>query len=318
MPPAARNRTLMLQEDELPALRRKLQRLDAAVPEASIRDSIICQDCMEAVPHMPDACVDLLFVDPPYNLRKQFSNTSFSPRSAEDYMAWCDSWLGQMRRLLKPDASVYICGDWRSSAALQQVCERHFTIQNRITFEREKGRGAKRNWKNASEDIWFCTVSNDYYFNADAVKLRRQVIAPYRSNGKPKDWNEDETGRFRLTHPSNVWTDISIPFWSMPENTPHPTQKPEKLLAKIILASSRPGDLVFDPFAGSGTTGVTAKKLGRSFAMIEQEEEYCLYAAKRIQEIPQRPHIQGYHDEVFWERNTLALQKQGTRRGESS
>ena len=82
------------------------------------------------------------------------------------------------------------------------------------------------------------------------------MIAPYRENGKPKDWNESEKGNFRDTHPSNIWSDITVPFWSMPENTDHPTQKPEKLLAKIILASTNPGDLILDPFAGSGTTAV--------------------------------------------------------------
>ena len=317
MSTAGRNRTLTLRDDELPGLRQRLRRLETAATAEELTDTLLHQDCRAAVAHMPDAFVDLLFADPPYNLRKQFNDTRFYPLAPEEYLAFTETWLLPMLRLLKPGASVYICGDWRTGGALQQVCSRHLVLRNRITFEREKGRGAKSNWKNASEDIWFSTVSDDYYFNADAVKLKRQVIAPYRSNGRPKDWNEDEGGRFRLTHPSNVWTDISIPFWSMPENTPHPTQKPEKLLAKIILASSRPGDVVFDPFAGSGTTGVTACKLGRRFVMIEQEEEYCLYAAKRLEQIPQRPHIQGYRDGVFWERNTLELQKRIARRGDT-
>ena len=93
-------------------------------------------------------------------------------------------------------------------------------------------------------------MSDDYTFNVDAVKLKKKVIAPYRENGLPKDWKEEGKDKYRLTYPSNIWTDITIPFWSMPENTPHPTQKPEKLLAKIILASSNEGDIVFDPFAG--------------------------------------------------------------------
>lgn len=126
--------------------------------------------------------------------------------------------------------------------------------------------GAKANWKNCSEDIWFATMSNEYHFDVDAVKLKRKVIAPYRDKeGAPKDWDESEDGNYRLTFPSNLWTDITLPFWSMPENTDHPTQKPEKLIAKLILASSQVGDLVFDPFMGSGTTCVVAKKLGRNF-----------------------------------------------------
>lgn len=176
---------------------------------------------------------------------------------------------------------------------------------NRITWQREKGRGAKSNWKNSMEDIWFAVKNpNDYYFNVEAVKLRKRVIAPYRENGKPKDWNESEEGKFRLTCPSNFWDDISIPFWSMPENTDHPTQKPEKLYAKLILASSREGDLILDPFMGSGTACVTAKKLKRHYCGIEINEEYCLWALKRLSMAEEDNSIQGYSDGIFWERNS--------------
>jgi site-specific DNA-methyltransferase (adenine-specific) len=141
------------------------------------------------------------------------------------------------------------------------------------------------------------------------VKQKRRVIAPYRdSEGKPKDWAEESNGDFRVTHPSNLWTDISVPFWSMPENTDHPTQKPEKLIAKLVLASSKPGDLVLDPFLGSGTTSVVAKKLGRHFIGIEQQETYCLLAEKRLEMAGAQPSIQGYVDGYFWERNSLAAQ----------
>ena len=129
------------------------------------------------------------------------------------------------------------------------VAQKHFLVRNRITWEREKGRGSLSNWKNCSEDIWFCTVSDSYTYNVDAVKLKRKVIAPYTdAEGSPKDWDDTSEGNFRLTYPSNLWTDITVPFWSMPENTDHPTQKPEKLVAKIVLASSNPGDVVLDPF----------------------------------------------------------------------
>jgi site-specific DNA-methyltransferase (adenine-specific) len=120
----------------------------------------------------------------------------------------------------------------------------------------------------------------------------------------PKDWEESEAGRFRLTHPSNLWTDLTVPFWSMPENTDHPTQKPEKLLAKIILASSHPGEVVLDPFLGSGTTSVVAKKLGRRYIGIEIDEMYCCLAEKRLELAEADNSIQGYADGVFWERNS--------------
>ena len=201
---------------------------------------------------------------------------------------------------------MYICGDWRSSAAIQLVAEQYLTIRNCITWEREKGRGAKANWKNCSEQIWFCTASEQYTFNLEAVKLRRRVIAPYTdAAGHPKDWEKTENGNYRLTHPSNLWTDLSIPFWSMPENTDHPTQKPEKLLAKIILASSNLNDWVFDPFLGSGTTSVVAKKMGRNYVGVELDPLYGCLAEKRLAIADQNKAIQGYAEGVFWERNSI-------------
>ncbi len=285
--------------------------MDNSVSLEQILNKVINQDIFEVLDCLPSKFVDLLFVDPPYNLTKTFNTHSFKQISVNQYMDWMESWLKKMTRLLKPTASVYICGDWRSSSAIHLLCGKYFIVRNRITFEREKGRGAKKDWKNNSEDIWFCTVSNDFTFNAEAVKLKRRVIAPYRENGIPKDWAQEQEGKYRLTCPSNIWTDVTIPFWSMPENTPHPTQKPEKLLAKIILASSNEGDIVFDPFAGAGTAGVVARKLKRNFVMAEIDEEYCLYTEKRLQTAERNSTIQGYCDGVFWERNALKDMKTG-------
>ncbi len=304
------NRTLTLSAEELERYRRVLQRLEFKANVDQISDRLFCQDIFSALPFLPDACVDLLFADPPYNLTKKFNTRRFKKISVDEYSEWLDSWLSKTVRLLKPTASVYICGDWESSAAIHRVGEKYFIPRNRITWEREKGRGAKANWKKCSEDIWFFTVSDDYYFDVEAVMLKRQVIAPYTdSNGAPKDWSETENGRFRITHPSNLWTDLTVPYWSMPENTDHPTQKPEKLLAKIILASSKSGDLVFDPFNGSGTTTVVAKKLGRHYLGVELDEKYCCFAQKRLDLADRDRTIQGYADGVFWERNTFSKQK---------
>ncbi len=305
MTKAPRNRTMTLSDKEREIYRHKLLRIDSPVSLGQILNRVINQNIFEVVDFLPSRFIDLLFIDPPYNLAKSFNTRSFKQMSVKQYMEWMERWLQKMIRLLKPTASIYICGDWRSSSAIHLLCEKYFIVRNRITFEREKGRGAKRNWKNNSEDIWFCTVSNKFTFNADAVKLKRRVLAPYRENGIPKDWIEEEDGKYRLTYPSNIWTDITIPFWSMPENTPHPTQKPEKLLAKIILASSNEGDIIFDPCAGVGTTGVVAKKLKRKFVAVEIDEEYCLYAIKRLLIAEKDTTIQGYSDGVFWERNTL-------------
>ena len=158
------------------------------------------------------------------------------------------------------------------------------------------------------EDIWFATNSNNYRFNLDAVKIRKKVIAPYHVDGKPKDWAETENGNYRDTCPSNFWDDITISFWSMAENTAHPTQKSEKLIAKIMLASSSKGDVVFDPFLGSGTTSVVAKKLNRHYIGIEIEAQYCVWAEQRLEMAESNPEIQGYVNGVFWERNSLSEQ----------
>jgi site-specific DNA-methyltransferase (adenine-specific) len=297
---------LTLSDEELTSYRARLERLESRVTANEVRDRVFCQDVFEALPKLPDRSVDLMFADPPYNLTKSFNDRKFKKISIDKYSEWLDSWMSLVSRILKPTASIYICGDWRSSAAIHRLGEKYFIPQNRITWEREKGRGAKSNWKNCSEDIWFFTASENYYFNVDAVMLKRQVIAPYTDrNGDPKDWTETENGRFRVTHPSNLWTDVTVPYWSMPENTDHPTQKPEKLLAKIILASSKPGDLVFDPFNGSGTSTVVAKKLERHYLGIEIDETYCCLAQKRLDLASTERAIQGYVDGVFWERNTL-------------
>lgn len=299
------NRTMTLSDDEISLYMPALVKVESPASFDQVRNKIVCNDVFRVLPNLPDACVDLMFADPPYNLTKSFNDRQFRKTSIDEYAEWLDSWLSQTVRILKPAASVYICGDWRCSTAIHRIGEKYFTPQNRITWEREKGRGAKSNWKNCSEDIWFFTVTDEYYFNVDAVMLKRQVIAPYTdSNGAPKDWTESENGRFRLTHPSNLWTDLTVPYWSMPENTDHPTQKPEKLLAKIVLASSREGDLVFDPFNGSGTTTVVAKKLGRHYLGIEIDETFCCLALKRLELASANQNIQGYADGVFWERNS--------------
>ena len=303
---APRNKTLSLSDNDFTKLKKRLIKVDKTVALNEIENKTIHQNVFETLDYLPNSFVDLIFVDPPYNLTKTFNSNSFREMDSGEYEQWLDSWVSKLVRLLKPNASIYICGDWKSSGAIYNVARKYFKIQNRITFEREKGRGAKNNWKNCSEDIWFCTLSDNYYFNVDAVKMKRKVIAPYKDkDGKAKDWEDSDDGKHRITFPSNIWTDITIPFWSMSENTDHPTQKPEKLVAKIVLASSKPNDVVFDPFLGSGTTSVVAKKLGRRYVGIEIEELYCCLTEKRLDMIRDEKAIQGYFDGVFWERNSL-------------
>ncbi|MDO4710521.1 MAG: site-specific DNA-methyltransferase [Peptostreptococcaceae bacterium] len=306
---SARNKTIDISVHEG---KRYLQKCISITEKRSVEevlDKTILGDLFEVAPFLPTNFVDLLIVDPPYNIDKDFNGKIFKRTSDELYEEYTESWIKAILPLLKEEATIYVCCDWRSSLIIGNVLKKYFYIRNRITWQREKGRGALMNWKNGMEDIWFGTNSKNYTFNVEAVKIRRKVVAPYRIEGKPKDWEETGSGNFRNTYPSNFWDDISIPYWSMPENTAHPTQKPEKLLAKMILASSNPGDVVFDPFLGSGSTSVTAKKLNRHYVGIEINEQYCVWAEKRLEIAEQDDTIQGYTEGVFWERNTTSLQK---------
>ncbi len=303
---AGRNRTLSVSDAEAKQLT-PLLLTSADMEQGRFElDRVICADLLAVIDRVPDGFADLIIIDPPYNLTKDFHGVRFGARDNRSYIDYLESWFYKVCEKLKPDGSLYLCGDWKSTAALQTVLERSpLTVLNRITWQREKGRGAKNNWKNGMEDIWFAVKNaRDYHFDIDAVKVRRRVRAPYRVDGQPKDWEATEEGNFRITCPSNFWDDISIPFWSMPENTDHPTQKPEKLYAKLILASSQEGDVVFDPFMGSGTAAVVAKKLNRRFCGIEVNGEYCLWAAKRLALAEDDNSIQGYRDGIFWERNS--------------
>jgi len=304
------NRTLEVNSEEIISYKKQLIVLNEKTYAESITNRIINQDLFEVIDYLPDGFVDLLFLDPPYNLNRKFSSLTFREMKDDAYELWLDSWLSKLVRTLKHNASIYFCCDWKTSISAYNVLKKYFIVRNRITWEREKGRGAKDNWKNSYEDIWYCTVSEDFVFNIEDVKLKRIVRAPYKtSEGNPKDWRQENGKNFRITHPSNLWTDITIPFWSMPENTDHPTQKPEKLLAKIILASSNKGDIVFDPFLGSGTTAVVAQKLDRKFCGVEIDETFASLTLKRLDIASKDKTVQGYSDGVFWERNSLSEQK---------
>lgn len=305
---APRNKTLSLDEDEINKYLKRCLTSEEELKHDFI-DKTVWGDTFNMLKFLPSSFVDLLIADPPYNLQKTYSEDTFKKMNQNDYTDYTRKWLSEVKHTLKDTASIYVCCDWRTSIVIADVLPEFFFVQNRITWQREKGRGALSNWKNGMEDIWFATVSKNYTFNVNDVKLRRRVIAPYKENGKAKDWTETEDGKFRDTYPSNFWDDISIPYWSMPENTDHPTQKPEKLIAKLILASSNPGDVVLDPFLGSGTTSVVAKKLERNYIGIEAQKEYSAYAEKRLEMAESDKKIQGYNDGIFWERNSSKFQK---------
>lgn len=309
---AGRNQTLTLSKKENELFSKQVVRFEKGkqISLSKITDKTICNDLFEIMDFLPKGFADLIIIDPPYNLTKDFHGVKFKSTSNREYLDYLRSWFPKICDLLKPNGSLYLCGDWKNTMNLQEVMEENLMVLNRITWQREKGRGAQMNWKNGMEDIWFGVKDkNNYHFDVDAVKIKRKVIAPYKENGKPKDWEETVDGNFRLTYPSNFWDDITIPYWSMPENTDHPTQKPEKLIAKLILASCPKNGFVFDPFLGSGTTSVVAKKLGRNFCGIDMNEEYCAWTEARLEKAKTDKTIQGFQNGVFWERNSLNVQK---------
>lgn len=308
---ATRNRTLRLSLDDearYAAMARDPSTMEPG-PDGHMRleealDSVFTGDTLELGPLLPPGSVDIMIADPPYDLPKNFDGERFAPMGHEAYLEYTKTWLGAIASSLKPDASIYVCADWRSSSAVYLALAERFIVRNRVTWKRDKGRSSSRNWKNASEDIWFATVGDSYHFDADAVRVRKRVVAPYRENGAPKDWTEDASGRWRMSGASNVWDDLTVPFWSMPENTDHPTQKPEKLVARLLLASSRPGDVVLDPFLGSGTTAVAARKLGRRFMGIERSSAYSALALRRLELAGTDRRIQGFDGSSFSGRNS--------------
>lgn len=298
---ASMNRTITLTEEE------RYTYKDYISNKFKLNEnSVICGDFFEINSQIPDKYVDLILIDPPYNITKKYGENTFKAMSDDEYFNYVLKIFKHCLRVLKDNGTMYVCGDWKTSyiqrKALeylenQEICD----VINRITWSRDKGRGANNNWKNNIEDIYMVVKDkNNYTFNIDAVKMKKTVLAPYKDkNGNNKDWRDDGEGAYRMTCPSNIWFDITVPFWSMAENTDHPTQKSEKLYAKLILASSNKDDIVYEPFAGVFTGCVTAQKLERNWFGVEYENEYCLLGQKRLCLAKINNTIQGYEDGVF-------------------
>ena len=298
---ASMNRTITLTEEE------RYTYKDYISNKFKLNEnSVICGDFFEINSQIPDKYVDLILIDPPYNITKKYGENTFKAMSDDEYFNYVLKIFKHCLRVLKDNGTMYVCGDWKTSyiqrKALEYLENQEISdVINRITQSRDKGRGANNNWKNNIEDIYMVVKDkNNYTFNIDAVKMKKTVLAPYKDkNGNNKDWQDDGEGAYRMTCPSNIWFDITVPFWSMAENTDHPTQKSEKLYAKLILASSNKNDIVYEPFAGVFTGCVTAQKLERNWFGVEYENEYCLLGQKRLCLAKINNTIQGYEDGVF-------------------
>ena len=228
-------------------------------------------DAASLMVRIPSETVDLIVADPPYNLGKAFG----SPEDDERRMSWAEyeeftrGWLAQAVRLLKPTGSLYVFMGVGFIARLFLLLQETFglTFNSWIVWHYTQGMGRKRGFSPRHEDILFFTRSREFTFELDAVRIPQKY---YRRRNNMAGAN-----------PGDVWQFSHIHYCSR-ERERHPTQKPEALMARIIRASSRPGDVMLDPFVGSGTSCRVAQVLGRRYIGIDLNPDYIRMAEKAL------------------------------------
>lgn len=224
--------------------------------------------------------VNLVFADPPYNIGKRFSTFHDRWESDEAYASWCKQWLDLCIKKLAPDGTLYVMTSTQAMSHLDLYLRSKLMILSRIVWTYDSsGVQAKKYFGSLYEPILHAVKDPDRYtFNADAVAVEARTgavrrLVDYRKP-TPTLYNSRKV-------PGNVWFFPRVRY-RMDEYEQHPSQKPEALLERIILASSNPGDLVLDPFAGTFTTGAVAKRLGRRFLGIERELDYVKIGLRRL------------------------------------
>ena len=238
-------------------------------------------DALEVLATIPDGSVDLVFADPPYNIGKNFNGRADKWVSDEAYRQWCYQWLDLCLEKLKPTGSLYLMAATQQMAYLDIYLSQKLHILSRIIwFYDSSGVQAKRHFGSLYEPILFGVKDKKQYtFNADDILVEAKTgaarkLVDYRKP-VPSVYNSQKV-------PGNVW-EIPRVRYRMAEYEEHPTQKPIALLERIILASSNPDDVVLDPFAGTFTTALVAKKWGRRSIGIELEEEYVKIGLRRLE-----------------------------------
>jgi DNA modification methylase len=231
-------------------------------------NQIICGDAAAELSRLPDASVDLVIADPPYNLGKNYGN-NVDLRAGQEYEEFTHAWLTQVVRVMKPTASLYVFMGVRFIARLYTLLEQDFQLifNGWITWHYTQGMGRRIGFSPRHEDILYFTKSQKYTFNLDAVRVPQKY---HRTRNNMAGAN-----------PGDVWQFSHVHYCSA-ERQPHPTQKPEALIARIIEASSNSGDLIVDPFVGSGTTCHVANILGRNWLGIEINPDYVTLSNQRI------------------------------------
>src|SRR5574341_146859 len=242
-------------------------------------NKIICDDCFNVFENIPDNSIDLVVTDPPYGINyKDWDNI--------DFLVFTERWINECHRVLKSNGTIWSFMSHHNILDFIPLLKKYFhvNLENWVVWARQKGRSSSKHLKSSREDILHAT-KDAKRFTWNQQKVLRDVIAPYMYEGKRRGWFINEEGRgVRLTGLRNVWQYTS-PFWKNKDDKQfHPAQKPLMLLERLILLSSNEGDIILDPFCGSGSTLVAAKKLSRNFLGIEMDEGYCKLAEGRSEE----------------------------------
>ena len=237
-------------------------------------------DCFDVLPEIGDGSVDLIFADPPYNIGKRFGAFRDSWPSESAYADWCFRWLALCTRKLKPNGSMYVMTSTEAMPYLDLWIRERLIVMARIVWHYDSsGVQAKKYFGSLYEPILFCVKDeNNYVFNAADIEVEARTGAVR----KLIDYRKDVPTPYKTTKvPGNTWY-IPRVRYRMTEYEEHPSQKPEALLERIIKASSNPGDLVLDPFAGTFTTCAVAQRLGRRTVGIEIQDEYIKIGLRRL------------------------------------
>lgn len=237
-------------------------------------------DCLQVLPHVEDESIDLIFADPPYNIGKTFGGFQDSWPSEESYVKWCAQWLELCLRKLAPTGSLYVMTSTQAMPYIDLWMRSHATIMSRIIWHYDSsGVQAKRHYGSMYEPILFVVKDpKRYTFNGSDIEVEARTGAVRNL----MDYRKAVPTPYKNTKvPGNAWY-IPRVRYRMPEYEEHPTQKPEALLDRIIRASSKPGDVVLDPFAGTFTTCAVAARLERRCIGIEAEEPYVKIGLRRL------------------------------------
>ena len=229
---------------------------------------------------VPDGSVQLIFADPPYNIGKQLANFRDKWPTDSAYIDWCREWLALCIDKLDQTGSLYVMCSTQSAPHFDLFLRDRMHVLSRIIWHYDSsGVQAKRYFGSTYEPIFHCVKNKHHYtFNSHDVVIKTNTganrkLIDYRGP-RPKPYNQDKV-------PGNVWSFPRVRY-RMPEYENHPTQKPEALLERIVRASSNPGDMVLDPFAGTFTTAAVAQRLGRSSIGIELQEDFFKIGIRRL------------------------------------